>query len=124
MKALAKIFFDSGARLILSSRNVNTLNEVKEWLIKESDSFDGLNEPKVLRLDLSSDSNQIQLYAKQALSYYGRIDIIINNGGISYRGRVVDTTLDVDRQLMEVNYFGQLALIKGIISNLIISFIN
>lgn len=48
------------------------------------------------------------------LQIYEHIDILINNGGISYRGAINDTTVDVDIKIMTTNYFGQVALTKGI----------
>jgi dehydrogenase/reductase SDR family protein 7B len=47
------------------------------------------------------------------LKIYGRIDILINNAGISYRGEVSDTDIDVDIKVMLINYFSQIALAKG-----------
>lgn len=44
---------------------------------------------------------------------HGGIDIIINNSGISYRGKVADTSLQVDQSLMDVNYFGHIAVVKS-----------
>ena len=41
------------------------------------------------------------------------IDIVICNAGMSFRGCIQETCLDVDRQLMAVNYFGHVALVKG-----------
>lgn len=43
----------------------------------------------------------------------GDIDIFINNGGISTRGSVMDTDIEVDMRVMTVNYFGPVALTKG-----------
>ncbi|CAG2121240.1 unnamed protein product, partial [Medioppia subpectinata] len=116
--ALAQVLYRSGARLILSSRRVDQLNEVKERLISSNQSSDDLFEPKVLALDLSK-LEDMESYAEDALSFYGSVDVIINNGGISYRGSVIDTTVDVDRQVMLVNYFGQLALIKAFLPSMI-----
>ena len=47
------------------------------------------------------------------MALHGRIDIIINNGGMSFRGEIIDTDLSVDQKVMAVNYFGQVALTKG-----------
>jgi len=44
---------------------------------------------------------------------HGRIDILINNAGISYRGEVIDTNVDVDIKVMLSNYFSQVALSKS-----------
>ena len=70
------------------------------------------HEPKVIELDLVEFS-LMALRIEEAMSCFGHIDILINNGGISYRGEVEMTSLDVDMQVMNVNYFGQVALTKG-----------
>ena len=89
------------------------LEEVKLSLIRTNGSNEDSFEPHILRLDLA-DIDHIQEYASQAQNVFGKIDIVINNAGISYRGRAVDTSVDVDRHVMNVNYFGHLALIKGL----------
>lgn len=50
---------------------------------------------------------------EKILSIYNRIDILVNNAGISYRGEAVKTSIDVDIQVMQINYFAQIALAKG-----------
>ena len=64
-----------------------------------------------MTLDLS-DSQTLEEKCIQALSFMGPIDIIIQCGGISQRDKVINTSLTVDRQIMEVNYFGTIALSK------------
>lgn len=51
--------------------------------------------------------------AAQIVQCFGHVDILINNAGISYRGAIQDTAVDVDRKVMETNYFGPVALTKG-----------
>ena len=79
-------------------------------------SWDGYffqkGEVRVLQLDLS-DLKTIKSKASEAVAIFGGIDILINNAGISYRGCIVDTDLDIDQKIMAVNYFGQVALTKG-----------
>lgn len=48
------------------------------------------------------------------LKICNQIDILINNGGITSRGNVLNTDLGVYEKLMLVNYFGQVCLTKGI----------
>lgn len=44
---------------------------------------------------------------------HGPVDIVINNAGMGSRGLAADTSLDVDAAVMNVNYFGQIAVTKG-----------
>lgn len=66
----------------------------------------------MLVLDLS-DLKTIPAKAENAISIYDDIDILVNNAGIYNTGSVLDTIMEVDQQVMNVNYFGTLALTKG-----------
>ncbi|ODN01311.1 Dehydrogenase/reductase SDR family protein 7-like [Orchesella cincta] len=69
--------------------------------------------PAVLELDLA-DLTSIPSKANAAIAIYDTVDIVINNAGIFNRGSVLETIMEVDQQVMNVNYFGALALTKVI----------
>jgi len=55
-----------------------------------------------------------------AISLYSSpIDILVNNGGMSVRGSVKETTLSVHRRVMDVNYFGSIALTRAVLPHLV-----
>ena len=95
-----------GVKLVISARRENELNRVKE-ANKGGDIF-------VLPLDLSVQSN-FEEKKNEVIAKFGRIDILINNGGISQRSLVKDTAVEVDRKIMEVNYIGTVALTKMVL---------
>lgn len=68
--------------------------------------------PIVLPLDLT-DINNMKDEVSKAIMIHGRIDILINNAGITYRGEVINTSVDVDLKVMMSNYFSQVALSKS-----------
>lgn len=96
-----------GAKLILSARNENNLELVKEKLVNNSIHY-------VLPLDLEKSDN-FDLLAQSVINQFGRIDILINNGGISQRANAFDTNMVINRKLMEVNFFGNIALTKAVL---------
>jgi len=107
-EALALAFAEAGAKLVLSARRAEELNRVKTSLhLKEEDVM-------VLPLDLENTSNAEDL-CKQVISKFGRIDLLINNGGISQRSLTKETPLSIDRKIMEINFFGTIALTKGVL---------
>ncbi len=65
-------------------------------------------------MDLT-DLNSFGAKKSEVLKKFGRIDILVNNGGISQRSLAKDTTVEVDRRIMEVNYFGTVALTKTVL---------
>ncbi len=95
-----------GARLIISARRKEELERVKGNCQEQAQPF-----VRILPLDLSEPST-LQLHTEAAIQLFGHIDILINNGGISQRSLAKETELDVDRKIMEVDYFGTLALTK------------
>jgi len=100
-----------GAKLILSARNVSALENLKKSL---GDS----DEILILPLDLLSPDG-FPNAVDTAYSKFGRVDIVLNNAGISQRSYVLETDLSVDRKIMEVNYFGTIALTKAILPRMI-----
>ena len=108
-EALALAFAKNGAQLILSARNEKELNRVAA-AASEAGAVSVIVQP----LDLAQHATLPQL-AEKVLKLVGKLDILINNGGISQRALALDTTLDVDRKLMDVNYFGTVALTKAVL---------
>lgn len=102
-----------GARLILSARRKEELERVKGNCIPASQP--GI---RVLPLDLSL-SETLQLSTEAAIQIFGHVDILINNGGISQRSLAKDTLISVDRKIMEVDYFGTIALTKYLLPHFI-----
>ena len=107
-EALAKTVASEGGRLVLSARRKEELERVKN-LLKLADK-----DVLVLPLDLE-DTSKAQDLAEQVISKFGRIDILINNGGISQRSLAKDTPLEIDRKLMEINFFGTISLTKAVL---------
>tara|TARA_B100000795_G_C22800517_1_gene441646 strand:+ start:2470 stop:3264 length:795 start_codon:yes stop_codon:yes gene_type:complete len=106
-RALALELSSQGALLIISARNKELLESVK-IACKNPENV------SVLPLDLEKHSVFTKI-AIQAIQVYGRIDILVNNGGISQRSLVKNTLLAVDQKLMEVNYTGTVALTKALL---------
>lgn len=68
--------------------------------------------PSTVIFDLAS-TDTVDRAAEEILKCYGQVDVLINNAGISYRGSILDTHLSVQRDVMETNYFGPIALTQG-----------
>jgi len=107
-ESLAKELSKQGGHLILSGRNEAKLQQVKEKCHPNSPSI------LILPFDLSN-TEHIEEAVKQAIDQVGTIDLLINNGGISQRSLAHETDLAIDRKIMNINYFGNIALTKAIL---------
>lgn len=110
--ALVKAFAKEGANIVLSSRREEELKKVQTAAgLNDSNSF-------ILPLDLANTSNVNELAAK-VISKFGSIDVLVNNGGISQRSLAIEAPIDIDRKIMEVNFFGQVALTKAVLPQML-----
>ena len=100
-----------GHELILSARNKKLLISVKEKC-----KFP--ERVTILPLDLAN-FRAMKQSVKTAISIYGRIDILINNAGISQRSLIMETDLEVYEKLINVNYLGTVALTKEVLPHFI-----
>jgi len=106
-EALALELAKQEARLILSARREDELKRVAA--LTKLPELDIL----VLPFDLKDTSNATGLTA-QIINKFGRIDILINNGGMSQRAEAEKTPIETDRELMEVNYFASVNITKAV----------
>jgi short-subunit dehydrogenase len=107
-EALCYKLNQAGAKLIISSRNTESLYQVKSKCTKNQ------LDVHVLPLDLEN-TLELEDKAKAALNIFGRIDIIIHSRGVSQRSLAIDTELDVAQKIMNINFWGTVALTKAVI---------
>jgi len=107
-ESLASALAKENAKLVLSARRLNELDRVKSSLNYKEENI------LILPLDLENIADADDL-CKQVISKFGRIDVLINNGGISQRSLTKDTPIELDRKIMEINFFGTVALTKSVL---------
>lgn len=112
-RALAFSFRRAGAHLVLSSRRAEELARVEASL----PPCEGAG-VLVLPLDVS-DTAAVGDAVQKVLDRFGKVDVLVNNAGISQRSLAVDTPLEVDRRIMEVNFFGPVALTKALLPHML-----
>jgi len=96
-RALAKEFASRGAYLALGARRTELLEELQSELQG--------TEILIQKTDVSREDD-CRLLIEKTIKQFGRIDILINNAGISMRATFEDVDLKVIRQLMDVNFYG------------------
>jgi dehydrogenase/reductase SDR family member 7B len=72
----------------------------------------------IIPFDLAQSSEIKQAFEK-AKQLYGNIDIVFHNGGISQRSMVEETSIDVDKRLFKVNFWGAVELTKLVLPGML-----
>lgn len=99
-KACAEQFAAAGANVVLGARQYVRLCEITADLEQEY----GIRAVAV-QADVSREED-CRLLVEQALSSFGKIDVLINNAGISMRALFSDLDLEVLHKIMDVNFWG------------------
>ena len=107
-EALAYQSAKAGAKLVLSSRRENELNRVKANCNLPHENI------LVVPLDLA-EHDKMDQKVEQVIAHFGRIDVLVNNGGISQRSLVIDTDISVYKKLVDVDYLGSVAISKAVL---------
>ncbi len=110
-EALAAEYSHRPVDLILSARRLERLEGVRKNCAATAQIH-------CLVLDLE-DLASLSKAAQEVLSTYGRVDLLINNAGLSQRAYAFETDISVDDRLMRINYLGTVALTKAVLGSMI-----
>lgn len=109
-KALAEKYADEGWNLVVAARRDDRLKELEDKLVHTN--------VLAIKTDVTNEIECKELI-EQAIQKFGRIDVLINNAGISMRALFHNTELDVLRQVMDVNYWGTVYCTKYALPHLL-----
>ncbi len=111
-KACAEAFGKAGAKVVITGRNAANLQAVATHLTALG--IDTLAIPS----DVSVEDDNRKM-VEETIRKYGRVDVLINNAGISMRALFEDVDLDVIRKVMDINFYGTLYATKYCLPHLI-----
>ncbi|ONM44819.1 short-chain dehydrogenase [Halopseudomonas pachastrellae] len=108
-EALSRALLADGAAVILSGRRVEALQQLA-----------ALAPERTLVLPFeTTDYKRLPELVEQAWAWQGRIDLLINNAGVSQRSLALDTSFDVYRQLIDIDYLAPVALTQLLLPRLV-----
>ncbi len=97
--ATSRTFLENGSRVVMADINLDDLNREADIFLKEG------YEVLAVKTDVSSEDDCKMLIDK-AFDRFSRIDVLVNNAGISMRSLFHETDLSVFRKIMGVNFWG------------------
>jgi len=106
--AMAKEYAQPGHLLILGGRNEDKLAQIARSCESKGATT------HVCLLDITQ-TDALEAKVELLKKDFPRIDVLVNNAGLSQRSRITDTSLDTHRRIFEVNYFGTIELTRHIL---------
>jgi short-subunit dehydrogenase len=111
-EGMAKVFHRAGANVILSALNRDELENAAAKMTE------GAGTIHLVPFDITDRAGR-EAAASEVLEKFDQLDVLVNNAGISQRSLAKDTDLEVDRRIMEVDFFGPIALSKLVLPRFI-----
>ncbi|XP_043958441.1 dehydrogenase/reductase (SDR family) member 7Cb isoform X1 [Gambusia affinis] len=109
----AHLFHKAGARLILCGTTWDKLESLFDSLTTDSDPRETFA-PKLVILDFS-DMDSMEDVVAEVMECYGYVDVLICNSSMKLKAPIQSVSLELDRNIMDINYFGPSSLAKGIL---------
>nr|XP_057917815.1 dehydrogenase/reductase (SDR family) member 7Cb [Doryrhamphus excisus] len=113
----ARLFHKGGARLILCGTNWDKLESLYDSLTSDADPSETFA-PKLIILDFS-DMESMEDVVAEVVDCYGCVDVFICNSSMKLKAPVQSVSLELDKNIMDANYFGPTTLTKGILPTMI-----
>ncbi|XP_063338257.1 dehydrogenase/reductase (SDR family) member 7Cb [Pelmatolapia mariae] len=113
----ARLFHKGGARLILCGTGWDKLESLYDSLTTDADPRETFA-PKLVILDFS-DMDSMEDVIAEVVDCYGCVDVLICNSSMKLKAPVQSISLEQDRNIMDVNYFGPSTLAKGVLPMMI-----
>lgn len=116
-KELAKQFAAKGARLILSSRRREALLAVRSDIVAASRGTVQDEDIKVVTLDLEH-VDSMRDCTRAAIASFGKVNILVNNGGVSQRCLARESMLQLDKRITMTDFTSHIALARALLPHM------
>jgi dehydrogenase/reductase SDR family member 7B len=107
--ACAQEFDAQGAHIVLAARTADKLQQIAQQLT---------NPCWVVEADVAKEAD-CQRLVNETIAKFGKIDVLVNNAGITMRALFNDAGLDVIRRLMDINFWGTVYCTKFALPHLL-----
>ncbi|XP_018617208.1 dehydrogenase/reductase (SDR family) member 7Cb [Scleropages formosus] len=112
----ARLFHKRGARLILCGKSWDKLESLSDALSSASDPSVTFT-PKLVVLDFS-DMDSTPSVVTEIVECFGCVDVLICNSSMKVKAPAQTISLEMDKTVMDTNYFGPVTLAKGVLPSM------
>lgn len=113
--SIAKLFLKEKAKVVICGSKIDSANSACEKFISE-----GYSEDNVMALELNmSKSNTFSECINKVINKWGRIDVLVNNAGVTSNVQFKNSTREEFVDMFNINFFGVVDLTREVIKHMI-----
>ena len=110
--AIAREFIKENAKVVICGSKLENAEKAKEDIIKELN----VEEDNLLPVGISmKDTSDIKRLVDNVIEKLGKIDVLINNAGITSNVSLLDSTDEEFREMFDINFFGVVSLTRKVV---------
>ena len=111
-RAIAEAFSGAGAKLVIAALEADAVRKAAEEMAVDGREVLGIH------ADITRQEDVDRLF-DEAVTHFGRLDVLVNNAGRSMRGKVMDTTPEQFRDMMELNLIAMVRCTRAAVPHLL-----
>ena len=110
--AIAREFIKNGAKVVVCGSKLENATKAVEEIKKELNIDDNYLLPVGINM---KDTSDIKKVVDAIINKWGRIDVLINNAGITSNVSLLDSTDEEFREMFDINFFGVVSLTREVV---------
>ena len=110
--SIARLFLENSAKVVICGSNIENAKKAVESIKSDLSISDGNVMPVGLNM---KDKDSIKEVVESVINRFGKIDVLINNAGITSNISLLDSTDEEFYEMFDINFFGVVSLTREVV---------
>ena len=113
--SIARLFLENSAKVVICGSNIDNAKKAVESIKADL----GINDNNIMPVGLNmKDKESIKEVVNSIINRFGRIDVLINNAGITSNISLLDSTDEEFYEMFDINFFGVVSLTREVVKHM------
>lgn len=113
--SIAKLFLENGAKVVICG---STKENAEKAVTKMKEELN-LTDDNIMAIGLNmKDNSSMKSSVDEVINKWGRVDVLVNNAGITSNVSLLDSTDDQFMEMFQINFFGVVALTREVVKHM------